>query len=500
MRAIPIVLLIILFSVILGVNESFSDSACKTGLELIFKASNNSPACVKPSTATKLVERGWGFMPTDPAENSTNACQLEPDSGLCRAAFQKYYFNQETSLCEQFIWGGCAGIVPFDKLSDCQAQCEPIQIRTSTNVIDANNQFAVDFYSQVANNNDDNLFFSPWSISTAAAIVYEGARGNTADEMRIVFEFPKDNLQRRAEFASILDDLNEPDAKYKLQVANALWIANEFEPLQEYVDTAKNYYDSEVRNVNFISEEGVNTINEWVKDKTEEKIQKIFEPGSTDGTWRLAVTNAIYFKGLWENQFSKDRTIDRDFEINSETKVIVPMMHLSPNALNYTENEQIEILEMPYQGNKTSMLILLPKNVDGINSLDESLTIENLSQWKSSLSERHMAVILPKFTLETEYDLKKKLLDMGIKDAFDPNNADFSGITELESLVISKAIHKAFVDVNEEGTEAAAVTGFGMEATSVPPTFNANHPFVFIIQDTETGNILFMGRMINPLE
>jgi len=422
--------------------------ACNKGLEKIFKL-DGSPACVKPSTAEKLIQRGWAAMP-------------------------------EQNISE----------TPEPIISEIDF----------TTIINANNQFALDFYSKVTKDNEDNIFYSPWSISTAFAIAYEGTRGNTADEISQVFGFPTDDNQRRNEFKSAINDLNQKDAKYNMTVANALWIADFFEPIQEYVDTAKIYYDSEVSKVDFVSTEGVKTINEWVKQKTEEKIDKVLVEGSTNELTRLVITNAIYFKGNWLTQFDEENTSDDDFWIGLDENVQVPMMRLEPTYFNYTKTDQLQVLELPYEGDKLSMLVLLPNEKDSLGAVEEELTVENLSRWKDNLSLTETIVFLPKFTLETKYDLIPSLESLGMPTAFQEGVADFSGITELERLYIAQAIHKAFVDVNEEGTEAAAVTAIEIVTTSEPvyEIFKADHPFIFIIQDNETDNILFLGRVINP--
>ncbi len=415
---------------------------CNEGLQLIMK-NNGSPACVKTTTAEKLIERGWGIMPEQSISETT----------------------------------------------------EPIisKVIDPTKIVNANNQFAIDFYSQVTADKEENVFFSPWSITIAFAIAYEGARGNTADEMSDAFGFVKDDEKRRNAFASIHEDLNQKDAAYKLHIANALWLAEGFEPFQEYVNTAKTYYDSEVSTVNFLTD-GIDIINDWVKTKTEEKIKQLFPPGSGDSSTRMAITNAIYFKGTWVEQFDEEQTKMDDFRVNQQTVVKVPMMELKTTFLNYTRNDQLEILELPYEGDKLSMLILLPTSVDGIKSLEESLTTDNLNQWADKLRKAKTKVFMPKFTLDTTYGLIPVLEELGIHDAF--GNADFSGISESD-LFIEKAIHKAFVDVNEEGTEAAAATGIIM-TESAPVPFRADHPFIFIIQDKETSNILFIGKIVDP--
>ena len=459
MRAIIIILLsIVVFSSIIFANQSYGESrTCKSGFELILKATTEKPVCVKPSTAEKLVLRGWGIMPTNhvtPVENKT------------------------------------------------PKQSEPTEI-TSTNLIESNNQFAMDFYSQIKDD-EENIFFSPWSISTAFALVYEGAKGTTADETQNVFRFLKDKQEQRSSFKSINDNLNEKDSSYKLLVANALWIAEGFQPFVEYVDNAKTFYDSEVSNVDFITDQGVNTINKWVKEKTEEKIQKLFPLGSTNQNTLLIITNAIYFNGTWANQFEEKNTIDEDFLVSPDNVVTAPMMKLYDTKFNYSQNEQLQIIELPYDGNKLSMFILLPNDADGLESIEESLSLENLTQLQSELGETSLDVVqIPKFILETDYDLKEKLSNLGVHSAFDPGDADFSGIAQVKPLYIQAAVHKAYVDVNEVGTEAAAATGIQVGTTSArtsPLIFKADHPFIFLIQDHETGNILFLGRIINPTE
>lgn len=373
---------------------------------------------------------------------------------------------------------------------------DDMQLKTPA-IVKANNKFSLSFYNKVAPDTDENIFFSPFSISTVFSVIYEGTEGKTSEEISDVFGFVIDHSKRRLAFKNLLEDSTQ-NSNYTLQMANALWIAQEFQPSSSYVDVAKTYYESEVNNVDFVSDEGVHAINEWVKEKTENKIQKLLDLGSTNENTRLVVTNAIYFNGTWLNQFPKESTSDADFKISSEEVVKTKMMYLPPTILNYTENEHLEVLELPYKGDKISMLVFLPKKVDGINELEESLTMTNISEWQNDLSEKNIAVFLPKFTLDTNYDLKKTLQQMGVKTAFDPKEADFGKITNSEDLYIEFAIHKAFVDVNEVGTEAAAATGIGVSVTSAPPTFNADHPFIFIIQDNETRNILFMGRVMNP--
>ena len=374
---------------------------------------------------------------------------------------------------------------------------DPFTVK-DTEIIDANNKFAFEFYSQIKDDNE-NIFYSPWSIMTAFAIAYEGAKEKTALEIQQIFGYPTDYDTRTSEFKTEIDNLNPDGVPYQLSVANALWLAERFEPLQEYVETVTTYYDSEVRTVDFISDDGVDKINAWVEEKTNEKIKDILKADSTDELTRLVITNAIYFKGNWVTQFDENDTQDDPFWITPNHEVAVPMMRQEPKIFNYTQTETMQLLKMPYEGDRLSMLLLLPNEKNGLPELEESLSFENLKQWNEQLMPNEIRVFMPKFTLETEYDLKDPLSDMGIKAAFDPNAADFQGIAG--DLYIAFATHKAFVDVNEEGTEAAAATAIGVGTTSVKPpipVFKADHPFMFLIQDDSSGNILFIGRVLDP--
>lgn len=377
----------------------------------------------------------------------------------------------------------------------------PAKTASASEVIDSNNRFALKFYSEIAKGSDENIFFSPWSIATAFAIAYEGASDDTAQEIRTVFEFPQDDIVRRSLFQSIQNDLNADSSDYSLNTANALWVKENYEIKQDYIDTAKSYYGSQVDNVDFVSDDGVNKINNWVRSKTQNRIEKILEPGSTDELTRLVITNAIYFKGEWLYPFSPDWTEERDFHVTAEKTVKVPMMDLDDRKLYYTQNSLAEILELPYKGERISMLVLLPRETDGLATLEQNLTPQKLSQWRKDLSETQIAVFLPKFTAGIKYNLKTSLQNMGMKTPFDRLEADFSGINDTERLYIDDAVHKAFVNVYELGTEAAAATSVEIRTTSGPPTtFRADHPFIYVILDKKTGQILFMGRVVDPTQ
>jgi len=372
-----------------------------------------------------------------------------------------------------------------------------------SSVVNANNQFALDLYSELKDKEEGNIFFSPYSISTALAMTYEGARGKTAEEIQSVFHFPEGNSTRRSSVAAIYNQLNKKDAKYKLHTANALWVQKDYQILKKYLDTIEKYYVGKAKNVDFkgATEEVRKTINRWVENKTNNKIKDLFPRGSLTPLTRLVLTNAIYFKGEWVKQFDKEVTREEKFRIAPNKTVKVPMMRRTDKEakFNYAETKDLQILEMLYEGQELSMLVLLPKNND-LKSLEKLLTSEKLNQLKNELKEQRVDVYIPKFTFDSKYFLNENLQEMGMPLAFLPDAADFSGIDGTKDLFIQLVVHQAFVDVNEEGTEAAAATGIGLGITSIPQivVFRADHPFIFLIQERETGNILFIGRVVNP--
>jgi len=272
-----------------------------------------------------------------------------------------------------------------------------------------------------------------------------------------------------------------------------------FQLLEEYRDTIERYYGGKITRLDYARDpEGSRqTINSWVEDKTEDKIKDLIPPGILNPDTVLVLTNAIYFKGTWVLQFDPKDTIDEDFTTSAGQIVKVPMMRLTGKdaEFNYAETDEIQILEMPYEGEDLSMLIILPKE-NNLEDIEESLTTEKLSEWKNMLKKQRVDIYIPKFKLETKYSMKDTLTKMGMPTAFTPA-ADFSGINGQGGIWIDKVIHQAFVEVNEEGTEAAASTAANM-ITAAQPVFRADHPFIFIIQQKDTGNILFLGRVSDP--
>lgn len=379
-------------------------------------------------------------------------------------------------------------------------------ITIASNIVEANNQFALDYYAVLKNKAGGNIFCSPFSISSALAMTYEGAKGQTAQEIASVFHFPEDIQTLRTEYQNIYSEINKTDKAYELKTANALWAQKDYPFLQNYLGTIEQYYNGKTTNLDFASdtENSRLTINGWVEDQTNDKIKDLIPQGVLDPLTRLVLTNAVYFKGEWVKQFNKEDTI-KNYRFNTGFRTVeVDMMNRTDDEseFNYTENDQLQVLELPYSGEDLSMLILLPKNND-LPSLENSLSTEKLSDWKQNLENQRVDVYIPKFKFETKYMMSEDLGKMGMPTAFG-GGADFSGMDGTQNLYIGSVIHQAFVEVNEEGTEAAAATAVVMFDLAAPPetptipTFMADHPFIFLIQDNATGNILFIGRVINP--
>jgi serpin B len=369
-------------------------------------------------------------------------------------------------------------------------------------VADANNGFAVDLYRQL-DKKEGNLFFSPYSISNALAMTYAGAKGNTAKEMAAAMRFDLEPGRFHPAFASLIRELQGPvkGRKYQLKIANRLWGQKDYGFLPDFLKTGQDQYRAGLKEVDFIddSEGARKAINAWVEDATNQKIKDLIKPGILSVDTRLVLSNAIYFKAAWLRPFSVKATKPGDFTTSAGKKVSVPMMH-SGLRTNYFNDGRVLGLELPYESHELSMILLMPKKADGLAEMEKELTAINLKKWLGKLSDHQVQITLPKFKITAEFHLNNVLKQLGIKDAFERQRADFSGMTTRDKLFISHVVHKAFVDVNEAGTEAAAATAVVMDRLSLPPPgiFNADHPFIFLIRDARTGSILFMGRVADP--
>ncbi len=367
-------------------------------------------------------------------------------------------------------------------------------------VVAGNNKFALELYQNLQSR-EGNLFLSPYSISTALTMTYAGAKSETEKQMAQTLCLPPIE-QFHKSFGEIIKQLNASCKKggYELVVANALWGQKDYKFLPEFLTLVKTNYDGNLEQVDFKTqaEAARKTINTWVESKTKDKIKELIKPGLLDSMTRLVLTNAIYFKGKWASQFKPEQTQEAPFTLLSGQKVNVPMMHQADN-FRYAETNTVQILDMPYVNKDLSMVILLPKKNDGVKDLEKELSSENSPMGLPQRS-REVQVYVPRFKITSEFSLAETLSAMGMPDAFS-SKADFSGMTGNRDLFISAVVHKAYVEVNEEGTEAAAATGVQMALTSVappPPVFRADHPFIFLIRDNKSGSILFLGRLENP--
>ncbi len=370
-------------------------------------------------------------------------------------------------------------------------------------LVKGNTTFALDLYKQLKAT-PGNLFFSPYSISMCLGMAYAGARGDTEKQMADVLHFPKD-ARVHAAFRELQEVLSEAGREkgIELSIANGLWAQKEYPFLPEFLNVARNDYAANIQQVDFKTEAEAarNEINRWVEDKTKGKIQNLLPSGSLDALTRLVLANAVYFKGTWTKRFEKEQTATQPFHVSAATQVSVPLMHHF-DEVKYTENAELQAVELPYSKGELAMVILLPRQVEGCGKLEGPLSPEVLARTLGALNRQRVEIFLPRFKLESRFQLKPPLAEMGMVNAFTPK-ADFSGIDGSRGLNISEVFHKAWGLVNEEGTEAAAATGTVMTLSAARPSrppvvFRADHPFVFFIRDTRSGSILFLGRLSDP--
>ena len=379
----------------------------------------------------------------------------------------------------------------------------------------ANNAFACDLYAQLKDTKG-NLFFSPFSVSSALAMAYAGANGDTAAQMRKALRFSdapaQENKNIHASFAELLkhfDDVQR-DGSVQLDIANALWPQKNAETplLESYLTFVKQNYGVEITPVDFVRAEpkARSQINRWVAEKTHDKIQNLIG-APLDSQTRLVLVNAIYFKSAWSDSFKAKQTENEAFFVEDKNVVQAPLMRQT-KRFNYAESDNCQILELPYKGGKLSMLVLLPVNRTpaGLKELENNLTNEQITKWKTQLKKVEVQVFFPRFKFEWgAASLMEALKKLGMRDAFVIGDADFSGMNGHKDFLISDVLQKALIDVGEKGTVAVATTevvvwnAFGVhEGPPPPPVFRADHPFLFFIQDNATGSILFMGRVVNP--
>ncbi|XP_029313147.1 leukocyte elastase inhibitor-like isoform X1 [Cottoperca gobio] len=373
----------------------------------------------------------------------------------------------------------------------------------------ANTTFALALLKKLGDNdNTANIFYSPFSISSALAMVMLGAGGNTAAQMSECLKTKDCHDDVHVSFAQLLSELNKADAPNTLSVANRLYGEQSYQFVEDFLGKTKKHYSAELESVDFVtsSEAARLNINSWVGEQTQGKINNVLAEGVVDNMTRLVLVNAIYFKGNWNRQFQKSSTRETEFRLNKNDTKKVKMMHQKAKfPFTYIPEAECQILEMPYKGKELSMLIFLPNSMDdnttGLEKLEKQLTYENFVEWTrpDMMDNVEVQVGLPQFKMEEFYDLKNVLVSMGMADAFDMTKSDFSGMSPSNELVLSKVVHKAFVEVNEEGTEAAAATAAVMMLRcAMRNAFVADHPFLFFIRHNPSMSILFAGRYCSP--
>ncbi|CAK6447711.1 unnamed protein product [Pipistrellus nathusii] len=385
-----------------------------------------------------------------------------------------------------------------------------------------NVEFCLDVFKELNNNHaEDNIFFSPLSLLYALSMILLGARGNSAEQMEKVLHFNhiaeslkpkfKDSAKCsqtgriHSEFGALLSQINQPDSNYTLSIANRLYGTQTMPFYQQYLSCSEKLYQARLQVVDFqkSTEETRQTINAWVESKTNGKITNLFGKGTIDPSSVMVLVNAIYFKGQWQNKFQERETIKTPFQLSEGKSVIVEMMYQTGRfKLAFIKEPQMQVLELPYVQDKLSMIILLPTGRVTLEQIEKTLNVKTFHKWTSSsnMKERDVEVHLPRFKLEIKYELNSLLKSLGMTDVFHQSKADLSGMSPAKGLYVSKVIHKSYVDVNEEGTEAAAATGdnFVIKRLPIRVQFMANHPFLFFIRHTGTNTILFCGKLASP--
>ncbi|XP_052012760.1 leukocyte elastase inhibitor A-like isoform X2 [Apodemus sylvaticus] len=373
----------------------------------------------------------------------------------------------------------------------------------------ANTLFALELFRTLNESSPTgNIFFSPFSISSALAMVFLGAKGNTAAQLSKALHF--DSVEDiHSQFQSLNAEVSRRGASHTLKLANRLYGEKTYNFLPDFLASTQKLYGADLSPMDFqhAYEDARKEINQWVKGQTEGKIPDLLAEGVVDEDTKLVLVNAIYFKGMWEEKFMAEDTTDAPFRLNKKDKKTVKMMYQkSYLPYGYIPDLKCKVLEMPYQGKELSMVILLPDDIEdestGLKKIEQQLTLEKFCEWTKhgTLRKIDVHVKLPRFKMEESYTLNSNLDRLGVQDLFIPDYADLSGMSGSRDLFMSTIAHKSFVEVNEEGTEAAAATGDIVIACSLSPEeeFTADHPFLFFIRHNPTATVLFLGRVCSP--
>ncbi|HBE88162.1 MAG TPA: proteinase IV [Elusimicrobia bacterium] len=366
-----------------------------------------------------------------------------------------------------------------------------------------NNEFAIKLYRELAPESG-NIFFSPYSITSAFAMTREGAKGDTAAEFDSVFGFPAPDKGLAESFAAAAAALEAGKGTAKLTLANSIWPQKGYKFKADYLSKLRKAYGAQSNTVDFSkdAEAARGEINGWTEKKTEGKIKDLFPAKSLNSLTRLVLASAVYFKGTWLHPFEAAMTSDADFFIKEGAKPVkVKMMaHPGQKKRRYTADELAAVVDLPYAGGSLSMMAVLPRDGKTLSEVEGALSAAKITAWREEMGLRDVKAFLPKFKFSAKYSLAGLLPGMGLKLAF-TDAADFSGMDGTQDLYVQKAFHQAFVEVNEEGTEAAAATGVAMGLKSIQmdfEVFRADKPFLFLIIENKTGLVLFIGRVENP--
>ena len=390
-------------------------------------------------------------------------------------------------------------------------QTPPVEVKALTStpegiaeVITANNQFAIDMYQQINGQSqqvEKNVFFSPYSLSTAMAMLYAAAEEETKAQIQKTFHYPAPAILS-PNSAALYNQFNKPNPDYKLATVNDLWMQQGLTPTKSYIDTVQRYYSGQVTALDFEGspDPARQTINKKITEKTKQMIPELLPKGSIKSDTAVVLTNAVYFKGDWTLPFKAERTSAQPF-YNAIGRASTVQMMRQQSYFDYYEDKHIQVVQLPYKGDDLSMLVVLPKfnHKLAMQQLAKSLNATKIKQWSSDLVRQEVNLHLPKFKLDARYQMKTLLADMGMPRAFN-NGAEFNLYTDGPPIKLDEVYHQAVVTVDEKGTEAAAATGaVGMYVgMSYPVEFKADHPFMFVIKDNKTDAILFLGQVNKP--
>lgn len=369
-------------------------------------------------------------------------------------------------------------------------------------LVQSDNKFGLELFKQIiTEEKEENVFISPLSVSMALGMTYNGADGETQKAMQRTLELQGLSLKEVNEsYKSLIELLSQLDPKVQFQIANSIWYRQGLAFEKEFIELNKTYFDALVTGLNFDNSDAAATINGWVDENTNGKIKQIVKP-PINPDMVMFLINAIYFKGLWTYQFDKEKTTDEKFFLPDGSRKPCKMM-IQEGEFDYFENSDFQAISLPYGDGDFSMIVLLPRMERNVDSLIAQLNEDNWEKWIGSFSEKEGTIQLPRFTLEYELKLNDALKALGMAIAFDPFQADFTKLYQgPQNAYISEVKHKSFVEVNEEGTEAAAVTSVGISVSSVDPEIfwmRVDRPFVFAIRENRSQTILFIGKIVEP--